>query len=114
MKLLVIEDERLIARFLLKGLRARGYHVDHVETGTEALQRISEGGYDLVLLDLGLPDLDGLDVLSALRKIESRLPVIVLTARAHDREEGLRRGADEYLVKPVAFAHLLESVRALA
>jgi DNA-binding response OmpR family regulator len=115
MRVLVVEDEMRIAGFLVKGLTASGYRVDHSATGTEALSRLcDEGDYDLVLLDLGLPDLDGLEVLSTLRARGMTMPVIVLTARQPDREEGVRRGADEYLVKPLAFQELLKRVQALA
>jgi two-component system, OmpR family, copper resistance phosphate regulon response regulator CusR len=114
MRVLIVEDEPRIAGFLVKGLTACGYHVDHTVTGVEALRRLHDHeGYDLVLLDLGLPDVDGLDVLSRLRASGATLPVIVLSARMPAREEGLRRGADEFLVKPLAFSRLLERVRAM-
>lgn len=114
MRLLVVEDEARIAGFLVKGLTASGYDVDHSRTGTEALTRLGcRGNYDLVVLDLGLPDVDGLDVLVRLRARGMTMPVIVLTARSPDRDESLRLGADEFLVKPLAFSRLLEHVRAL-
>jgi two-component system copper resistance phosphate regulon response regulator CusR len=110
MRLLVVEDEPRIASFLIKGLKSRGYDVEHATTGTDALELAAK--CDLVLLDLGLPDLDGLDVLREVRKRGLTIPVIILTARSADREAGMRLGADEFLVKPLAFSRLLESVNA--
>ena len=72
----------------------------------------SDGDFDVVLLDLGLPDVDGLDVLRSIRARGLKTPVIILTARAADREAGLRLGADDFLVKPLPFAQLLERVQA--
>lgn len=114
MKLLVVEDEVRIASFLLKGLRAEGYAVEHVLTGSEAIQRLRADDLSLVVLDLGLPDIDGTDVLQQLRGSGCRLPVIVLTARGEigDRVESLDLGADDYIVKPFAFAELVARIRA--
>jgi len=114
MKLLVVEDEERIASFLVKGLRAQGYAVDRVATGTEALQATASGEFDLVVLDLRLPDVDGLEVLRGLRRGRERIPVIILTARGEigERVEGLDLGADDYLTKPFAFDELLARVRA--
>jgi DNA-binding response OmpR family regulator len=115
MRLLIVEDEVRIAAFLVKGLTQSGYSADHVQTGLDALRRLDvDPGYDLLILDLGLPDLDGLDVLRTLRDGGSTLPVIVLTARSADRDEGLRLGADDFLVKPLPFRDLLERVQACA
>jgi DNA-binding response OmpR family regulator len=115
MNVLIIEDEARIASFLVKGFRTRGYVVEHVSTGGDALSRVqSDSDFDLVLLDLGLPDVDGLDVLRAIRERGLKVPVIILTARSGDREAGLRLGADEFLVKPLPFSHLLERVQARA
>jgi two-component system, OmpR family, copper resistance phosphate regulon response regulator CusR len=114
MRVLIVEDEARIASFLVKGLGSRGYGVEHVDTGAEALERVRAGGaYGLVLLDLGLPDMEGLDVLRRLRERSRSLPVIVLTSHAADRERGLELGADDYLTKPLPFDRLLERVRAL-
>jgi DNA-binding response OmpR family regulator len=110
--LLIVEDEVRIASFLIKGLTARGYSVEHAASGGDAFERLTSGAYDLVLLDLGLPDVDGLEVLRRLRSSGITVPVIVLTARADAREEGLRLGADDFLAKPLAFAELLERVHA--
>jgi DNA-binding response OmpR family regulator len=108
MKLLVVEDEAQIVSFLLKGLRAAGHEVLHAGTGEEALAMARQADIDLIVLDLGLPDLDGTEVLRRLRDSGDRVPVIVLTARGDpvDRVEGLDRGADDYLPKPFEFAEL--------
>jgi DNA-binding response OmpR family regulator len=113
-KLLVVEDEARIASFLVKGLSDQGYQVDCVATGAEALVRGRDPDVDLLILDLGLSDMDGLDVLRQLRGEGRRLPVIILTARSEieDRVEGLDLGADDYLTKPFAFEELLARVRA--
>jgi DNA-binding response OmpR family regulator len=112
--LLIVEDEERIASFLAKGLRAHGYSVDWVSSGREALQRVTETDIALVILDLGLPDLDGLEVLEGLRERGATVPVLVLSARGRvdDRVKGLDLGADDYLAKPFAFEELLARVRA--
>jgi len=113
-KLLVVEDEERLASFLHKGLRAHGYTVEWVQYGQDALRRLMHPGISLVILDLGLPDLDGLDVLEGLRARGSAVPVLVLSARGRvgDRVTGLNLGADDYLGKPFAFEELLARVRA--
>jgi DNA-binding response OmpR family regulator len=112
--LLVVEDEQLIASFLAKGLRAHGYGVEWVRTGREGLERAMREDISLVILDLGLPDLDGLKVLERLRERGARVPVLVLSARGRvdDRVKGLNLGADDYLAKPFAFEELLARVQA--
>ena len=114
MNLLIVEDEERVASFLDKGLRAHGYTVEWVQTGQDALRRLADPGISLVILDLGLPDLDGLDVLDNLRQRGSAVPVLVLTARGRigDRVKGLNLGADDYLGKPFAFEELLARVQA--
>jgi DNA-binding response OmpR family regulator len=114
MKILVVEDEERIASFLLKGLRAEGYVVEHAPTGAEALAIARRGELDLVVLDLGLGDMDGNDVLRQLRGRGGTIPVVVLTARGEvaDRVESLDLGADDYLTKPFAFAELVARIRA--
>ena len=114
MRLLVVEDEARIAAFLVKGLTAAGYAVDHVGTGAEAVRWLAPGGTSLIVLDLRLPDMDGFEVLARLRERGNETPVIVLTARndVHDRVRGLDLGADDYLTKPFAFDELLARVRA--
>ena len=114
MKLLVVEDEQRVASFLVKGLRANGYGVEWVSTGRDALRRAVDADVCMVILDLGLPDLDGLEVLESLRKRGATVPVLVLSARGrvNDRVKGLDLGADDYLAKPFAFEELLARVRA--
>ena len=114
MKLLVVEDERRVASFLVKGLRAHGYGVEWVSTGRDALRRAADADVSLVILDLGLPDLDGLEVLESLRERGATVPVLVLSARGRvdDRVKGLDLGADDYLAKPFAFEELLARIRA--
>ena len=114
MNLLVVEDEERVASFLEKGLRAHGYSVEWVPNGQDALQRVTDPGISLVILDLGLPDLDGLEVLEAMRERGSAVPVLVVSARGRvdDRVKGLNLGANDYLAKPFAFEELLARVRA--
>jgi DNA-binding response OmpR family regulator len=118
MNVLIVEDEPRIADFLAKGLTRQGYEVRRAYTGSEALAWLGgeKGGppIDLIVLDLGLPDIDGLDVLRTLRAGGSDVPVIVLTARTEssDRAEAFRLGAVEYHTKPLPFPDLLGSVRA--
>jgi DNA-binding response OmpR family regulator len=113
-KVLVVEDEERVASFLAKGLRAHGYGVEWVSSGQDALRRVIHADISLVILDLGLPDLDGLQVLERMRELGSTVPVLVLSARGrvHDRVRGLNLGADDYLAKPFAFEELLARVRA--
>jgi DNA-binding response OmpR family regulator len=112
-RLLVVEDEGRIASFLVKGLSDHGYCVDAVATGAEGLARARDPDVDLVILDLGLADMDGLEVLGNLRGEGRELPVIILTARGEvgDLVEGLELGADDYVTKPFAFDELLARVR---
>jgi len=113
-RLLVVEDEDRVASFLVKGLRAHGYDVEWLSNGRDALRRVLDPGISLVILDLGLPDLDGLEVLESLRERGCAVPVLVLSARGRvdDRVKGLDLGADDYLAKPFAFEELLARVRA--
>jgi DNA-binding response OmpR family regulator len=113
-KLLVVEDEERVASFLTKGLRAHGYGVEWVSNGQQALERAVDADISLVILDLGLPDMDGLEVLARLRERGATVPVLVLTARGRvdDRVRGLNLGADDYLAKPFAFEELLARVGA--
>ena len=114
MTLLIVEDEERVASFLEKGLRGHGYDVEWARCGREALQRAKRRDISFVILDLGLPDLDGLDVLEGLRARGCTVPVLVLSARGgvHDRVRGLDLGADDYLGKPFAFSELVARVRA--
>jgi DNA-binding response OmpR family regulator len=113
-KLLVVEDEERIAAFLEKGLTAHGYAVEWARTGREGLRLGVEPDVSLVILDLKLPDFDGLDVLAGLRARGATVPVLILSARGRvdDRVRGLDLGADDYLGKPFAFEELLARVRA--
>ncbi|WP_144791276.1 response regulator transcription factor [Kocuria palustris] len=112
--ILIAEDEERISRFIQKGLRASGYETTVVEDGVEALDLASTGIYDLLVLDIGLPGLDGFEVLSRLRSGGSAMPVIMCTARdtVEDTVQGLDSGADDYLAKPFRFAELLARVKA--
>jgi len=114
MRILLVEDEDRIASFLQKGLGAQGYAIARAPTGQGALTAIIDQPPDLIILDLGLPDLDGLEVLRRLRQGGGAIPVIVLTARGavDERVRGLDLGADDYLAKPFAFEELLARVRA--
>jgi two-component system copper resistance phosphate regulon response regulator CusR len=115
MRVLVVEDERKVADALRDGLEAEQYEVIVEHTGEAGFLRTTTEPFDLVLLDLGLPGRDGLEVLAAIRRSGIKTPVVVLTARdaVSDRVTGLDRGADDYLVKPFAFAELLARIRAL-
>jgi heavy metal response regulator len=114
-RILVVEDEARVRSFLRRGLSEAGMAVDLAPDGEEALALALAQPYDAIVLDLGLPRRDGLDVLRALRARGCASPVLVLTARdaVADRVRGLDAGADDYLVKPFAFAELLARVRAL-
>jgi two-component system copper resistance phosphate regulon response regulator CusR len=113
-RILIAEDEVRIASFLEKGLQAEGYSTDVAADGEEALKLAHEEEYDLVILDLGLPGIDGLDVLRELRQEDRRLPIVILTARdtVGDTVAGLEGGADDYIAKPCRFDELLARVRA--
>ena len=113
--IVVVEDDDHIASPLLRTLEREGYAVERVDAGQPALDRADQGGVDLVLLDLGLPDMDGLDVCRRLRAAGYLGGVLILTARGGelDRVVGLDVGADDYLAKPFGLAELLARVRAL-
>ena len=115
MRILVIEDEKRIADFLSRGLESGGYAVDVAANGATGIELVHSTEYDLIVLDLGLPDIDGLSVLQKIRNRKASPPVLILSARdaVDDRVKGLELGADDYLVKPFAFVELLARVRAL-
>jgi DNA-binding response OmpR family regulator len=115
MRVLVVEDEMKVANALREGLEGERYEVVVERTGEGAFFRVNTETFDIVLLDLGLPGRDGLEILKALRQRGLKTPVLVLTARdaLEDRVAGLDSGADDYLVKPFAFAELLARTRAL-
>jgi two-component system copper resistance phosphate regulon response regulator CusR len=115
MRFLVIEDEKRIADFLSRGLESAGYAVDVAGDGASAIDMVHATDYDLVILDMMLPDMDGLKVLEKIRNRKASPPVLILSARGgvDDRVKGLELGADDYLVKPFAFVELLARVRVL-
>ena len=115
MRVLIAEDDAIMADGLTRSLRLAGYVVDRVENGLKADAALTRGEFDLLILDLGLPKMDGLEVLRRLRARQSRLPVLVLTALdgVNDRVRGLDVGADDYLGKPFALSELEARVRAL-
>jgi DNA-binding response OmpR family regulator len=113
-RILIAEDEPRISSFLDKGLRAAGFSTRVVDTGTAAAAEAVGDAYDLLLLDLGLPEMDGTEVLRTLRGRGERLPVIALTHRdsVRERVEGLELGADDYITKPFSFEEVVARVRA--
>ena len=115
MKVLVIEDSDRMARSLRKGLSEEGYLVEVAGDGPSGLRLARGGDFDLVLLDLNLPGMDGLDVVRELRRSRSDVPVVMVTARdsVEDRVEGLDGGADDYITKPFSFSELLARLRAV-
>lgn len=115
MRLLVVEDDIDLASVLVQGLREEEFAVDLACDGIDGLHRARSGEYDLVILDLMLPEMDGTEVLNHLRQEGNRVPVIVLTARGEvaERVLGLRTGADDYMAKPFSFDELLARIRAV-
>ncbi|RAV18208.1 DNA-binding response regulator [Mycolicibacterium sp. GF69] len=112
-RILIAEDEPRIASFVQKGLTANGFTVTVVEDGPSAYEYATTGGFDLLILDIGLPGMDGFEVLRKLRTDRNQIPVIVLTARdsVQDTVAGLEGGADDYMPKPFRFEELLARVR---
>ena len=115
MRILLVEDERKISAYVKRGLEEFGYAVDPAYTGREALDWAESAPYDVIILDILLPEMDGLSVCRELRKRGDRTPVLMLTARdtVDDRVAGLDAGADDYLVKPFAIKELFARLRAL-
>ena len=115
MKILVVEDQRRLGNFIKKGLTERSYTATWVPTCREARDALCETGYDAIILDLGLPDGDGLDLLREWRRSGFNEPVLILSARdaVEDRVNGLDVGADDYLAKPFSLEELLARVRSL-
>src|SRR5512145_1857196 len=115
MRLLIVEDDAMLADGLARSLRQSGYAVDWVDSAERAQLAVEHETFDLVVLDVGLPGIDGFALLRRLRKAEHYVPVIVVTARdaVSDRVRGLDLGADDYLVKPFAFEELEARVRVL-
>jgi len=114
-RILLVEDEPSIARGLVYNLEEEGFLVTHVVTGEEALVRVDEDGYSLVVLDLMLPGISGLEVCRGLRRRDQRLPILMLTARSQeeDRVKGLSVGADDYLTKPFSLEEFLLRVKGI-
>ena len=115
MKILVVEDDRTVGQYVKRGLEEQRYHADLVEDGMEGLRLASGGRYDLIVLDLRLPEMNGLEVLRTLRGRGNTTPVLVLTAQdsVDFKVQALRSGADDYVTKPFAFEELLARVEAL-
>lgn len=115
MRILIVEDDAPLARGIVALLRTAGHAIDHVATGEDALMVTADEPYALVILDVGLPDIDGFTVLQALRRRGDRVPVLMLTARdaLDDRVRGLDLGADDYMRKPFAPEELEARIRAL-
>ena len=115
LRLLIVEDEKRLALSLAKGLMAEGYAVDVVHDGLEGLHRASEDAYDLIVLDIMLPGMNGYRVCGALRAAGHEVPILMLTAKdgEYDEAEGLDTGADDYLTKPFSYVVLVARVKAL-
>ncbi|MFG2136062.1 response regulator transcription factor [Streptomyces sp. NPDC048650] len=115
MRLLIVEDEKRLALSLAKGLRAEGYAVDVVHDGLSGLHQAGEGAYDLIVLDIMLPGMNGYRVCGTLRAAGNDVPILMLTAKdgEYDEAEGLDTGADDYLTKPFSYVVLVARVKAL-
>ncbi|MCK5663360.1 MAG: response regulator [Thiotrichaceae bacterium] len=116
MRILLVEDDTLLGEGLYAGLKRENYSLDWIKNGETALIAMQETAYDVVILDIGLPKMSGLEVLRKARSDGNKLPVLILTARdaVSDRVDGLDAGADDYLIKPFEFAELCARLRALA
>jgi len=115
MRILLVEDDRSIASFVVKGLKEAGHVVDHIENGEDGLHRALTETYDVAIIDLMLPKLDGISLISEMRRQGIKTPVIILSAKrsVEDRVKGLEEGSDDYLTKPFAFAELIARIHAL-
>ena len=115
MRIILVEDDSKIAAFILKGLKAAGYAVDHAENGEDGLHLALTEPYDAAIIDVMLPGRSGLSIIETLRRKKVRTPVIILSAKGEieDRIKGLEIGADDYLTKPFSFSELLARVQAL-
>lgn len=115
MRILLIEDDQIIANFIQKGMKEAGFAIDHFDDGSIGLHAALTQEYDVGILDLMLPSLDGLSILDRLRKEQKNLPIIILSAKrsVDDRINGLRHGGDDYLIKPFSFSELLARVESL-
>lgn len=115
MRVLLVEDDQKLGAFIKKGLRQAGFAVDHCTDGEEGVIMVTGNDYDAAIVDIMLPNLDGLSLVREVRKKRITVPVLILSAKASvdDRVKGLQIGADDYLVKPFAFAELLARIQAL-
>ncbi|NOX34106.1 MAG: response regulator transcription factor [Deltaproteobacteria bacterium] len=115
MRILVIEDDLKIAEFIQKGLKSSGFAVDHADTGQKGLEMALDEPYDTMIVDIMLPELDGISLIRKIRGNNNNSPIIILSARdrVDDRVNGLQAGADDYLTKPFAFSELLARIQAL-
>ncbi len=115
MRILIVEDDKQIAAFILKGLKENGFAVDHAADGQEGLRLALAAPYDVAIIDLMLPKLNGLDLIREIRRNNIKTPIIILSARSsvEDRVKGLQIGGDDYLTKPFAFSELLARIQAL-
>ncbi len=115
MRILVVEDDLKIAEFIQKGLKSSGFAIDHATTGKKGLEMVLSAPYDTLVVDIMLPELDGISLIKKIRAQKNNTPVIILSARnrVDDRVKGLQAGADDYLTKPFAFSELLARIQAL-
>ena len=115
MKILLIEDDLVIANFIKKGMAEAGFAINHIDNGRIGLNFALDGIYDLAIIDIMLPQLDGLSIIDRIREKKINLPIIILSAKrsVDDRIHGLRHGGDDYLTKPFSFSELLARVEAL-
>ena len=115
MRILLVEDDQRIALFVIKGLKAEGFAVDHAENGEDGLHLALTEPYDAAVIDIMLPRLDGLTLIERMRQEKKNIPVIILSAKdtVDDRVMGLQTGGDDYLTKPFAFSELLARIQAL-
>ncbi|MCA9402481.1 MAG: response regulator transcription factor [Candidatus Omnitrophica bacterium] len=115
MRILLVEDDQQTAAFILQGLKTAGYQVVHAKDGEEGLHYASSESFELAVVDIMLPVIDGLSMIDRLRRQQVKLPVIILSAKSslEDRVAGLQKGGDDYLVKPFAFTELLARIQAM-
>ncbi len=115
MKILLVEDDQVIANFIQKGMKEAGFAIEHMPDGQTGLSAALNHAYDLAIIDLMLPKLDGLSIIDRLREKKINLPIIILSAKrtVDDRIDGLQHGSDDYITKPFSFSELLARVEAL-
>lgn len=115
MRVLIVEDDLKIASFVKKGLEQAGFAVDHVTTGEDGLIMAEQSSYDTMVIDIMLPEMDGLTLIESLRKRKINIPVLILSARrsVDDKVRGFQTGGDDYLTKPFSFSELLVRIQAL-